>query len=90
MYGGAVWWVWQCRCVGGGADAVLIRVVTYSWVLPSRSIPRRLPCTTLYSPHPPIHRVLDKTKTKCGARLLRANLLQPLQDAATLNARCGG
>ncbi len=31
--------------------------------------------------------MLDKTKTKCGARLLRANLLQPLRDTATLNLR---
>lgn len=34
--------------------------------------------------------MLDRTKTRCGARLLRANLLQPLRDIATLNARCGG
>lgn len=32
-------------------------------------------------------RVLDRTKTKCGARLLRANLLQPLRDIATLRLR---
>ncbi|KAL4430860.1 hypothetical protein ABPG75_006116 [Micractinium tetrahymenae] len=34
-----------------------------------------------------LFRVLDRTKTRCGARLLRANLLQPLRDIATLNAR---
>lgn len=32
-------------------------------------------------------RVLDKTSTKCGARLLRASLLQPLRDVATLRLR---
>ena len=37
-------------------------------------------------PLPPC-RVLDCTKTKCGARLLRANLLQPLRDIGTLNLR---
>jgi len=31
--------------------------------------------------------VLDRTKTRCGARLLRASLLQPLRDIDTLNAR---
>lgn len=31
--------------------------------------------------------MLDRTKTKCGARLLRANLLQPLRDISTLNLR---
>jgi DNA mismatch repair protein MSH4 len=31
--------------------------------------------------------VLDRTKTKCGARLLRASLLQPLRDIPTLNLR---
>ena len=31
--------------------------------------------------------MLDRTKTKCGARLLRANLLQPLRDIATLALR---
>jgi len=46
--------------------------------------PSSLPCTR---PHPYPCRVLDRTKTKCGARLLRANLLQPLRDIPTLNAR---
>ena len=32
-------------------------------------------------------RLLDRTRTRAGARLLRANLLQPLRDAATLNLR---
>ena len=32
-------------------------------------------------------RLLDKTKTRAGARLLRANLLQPLRDIGTLNLR---
>jgi hypothetical protein len=40
-----------------------------------------LPCAL-----PPC-RVLDRTKTKCGARLLRANLLQPLRDIGTLTLR---
>ncbi|GAB4817899.1 hypothetical protein N2152v2_004945 [Parachlorella kessleri] len=31
--------------------------------------------------------LLDKTKTRAGARLLRANLLQPLRDIGTLNLR---
>lgn len=31
--------------------------------------------------------MLDRTKTKCGARLLRASLLQPLRDIATLSLR---
>ena len=31
--------------------------------------------------------MLDGTRTKCGARLLRASLLQPLRDVATLNER---
>ncbi len=30
---------------------------------------------------------LDHTKTKCGARLLRANILQPLTHVETLNLR---
>ena len=45
---------------------------------------RLMKCTR---PHPYPCRVLDRTKTKCGARLLRANLLQPLRDITTLNAR---
>ncbi len=32
-------------------------------------------------------RLLDRTKTRAGVRLLRANLLQPLRDIATLNLR---
>lgn len=31
--------------------------------------------------------MLDRTKTRCGARLLRASLLQPLRDVPTLNGR---
>jgi DNA mismatch repair protein MSH4 len=32
-------------------------------------------------------RVLNRTKTKSGARLLRASLLQPLRDISTLTMR---
>ncbi|PSC68890.1 DNA mismatch repair MSH4 [Micractinium conductrix] len=34
-----------------------------------------------------LFKVLDRTKTRCGARLLRASLLQPLRDVPTLNGR---
>ena len=30
---------------------------------------------------------MNRTKTKCGAKLLRANLLQPLTDLATISLR---
>ncbi len=38
-----------------------------------------------------LFRWLNRTHTKCGARLLRANLLQPLTDVDTLKLRqvCG-
>ena len=32
-------------------------------------------------------RLMNRTKTKCGAKLLRANLLQPLTDLATISLR---
>ena len=32
-------------------------------------------------------RLLDGTRTRAGAQLLRANLLQPLRDEPTLEAR---
>ncbi len=37
---------------------------------------------------PSLFKLMNRTRTLAGARLLRASLLQPLTDVATLNLRC--
>ncbi len=40
-----------------------------------------------HSSLPPACRLLNSTRTRAGAQLLRANLLQPLRDIATITLR---
>lgn len=45
-------------------------------------------CTLRKSAGSPLTcRLMNRTKTKCGAKLLRANLLQPLTDLPTISLR---
>ena len=76
--------VGTCRQKGG---ASLLRCVGTlccpPWEIPWPGCGRD-PATCPPLPPP---RLLDGTQTKAGARLLRATLLRPLRDVATLNAR---
>lgn len=67
-----------------GCSKRLVRTKVGAWSPPTGD-PRRREVQL------PLHclccRLLNRTKTKAGARLLRANLLQPLRDIATLNLR---